>query len=252
MSPADIRTFEADVAARFNAGEIRAPIHLDGGNEDQLAAYFARSFRPGDWVCCSWRSHAKALLAGVPHKEVLAAILAGRSITLCFPEHRVISSAIVGGILPIALGLALGIKRGARSCPADGSVLVRSVGEDEFNGNELVPYDRMCCNRCSHWEDTDDPPHVHCFVGDMTARTGAFHECREYAVGHDLPITFIIEDNGKSVKTDTKAAWGGGYGFDGGHRHPPESVWYNGEMKTAYFRYEPTYPHSGTGTWVRW
>ena len=60
---------------------------------------------------CSWRSHYQCLLKGVPREELKAEIVAGRSIALCFPEYRIMSSGIVGGILPIALGIALGIKR---------------------------------------------------------------------------------------------------------------------------------------------
>src|SRR2546422_5092538 len=33
----------------------------------------------------------------------------------CFPEYRVVSSAIVGGIVSLAVGLALGIKRRGES-----------------------------------------------------------------------------------------------------------------------------------------
>jgi TPP-dependent pyruvate/acetoin dehydrogenase alpha subunit len=106
----ELIAFEADIAAEFNAGHIRAPIHLDGGNEDQLIEIF-KGIKPTDYVFCSWRSHYKALLHGVPPAEVKAAIMAGRSITLCFPEHHFLSSAIVGGNLPIALGVALSIKR---------------------------------------------------------------------------------------------------------------------------------------------
>ena len=62
-------------------------------------------------MCCSWRSHYQCLLKGVPPEKVRDEILAGRSISLCFPEYRVVSSAIVGGILPIAVGIALGLKR---------------------------------------------------------------------------------------------------------------------------------------------
>jgi TPP-dependent pyruvate/acetoin dehydrogenase alpha subunit len=103
--------FEKDIAEEFNKGNIRAPIHLSGGNEDYLIRYFKESFQPGDWVFTTWRSHYHCLLAGVPPKEVRAAIIAGRSITLCFPVYRVVSSAIVGGHLPISLGVALAIKR---------------------------------------------------------------------------------------------------------------------------------------------
>lgn len=106
----ELRAFEADIAAEFNAGRIRAPVHLDGGSEEQLIEIF-KDVKPGDWILGSWRQHYHALLAGVPPDELKAAILRGRSITLCFPSHRVLSSAIVGGVLPIAVGLGMGIKR---------------------------------------------------------------------------------------------------------------------------------------------
>src|SRR5689334_5362587 len=47
--------FEEAVAARFNAGLIRAPVHLHHGNEAALIEVFGR-VRPEDWVLCSWRS----------------------------------------------------------------------------------------------------------------------------------------------------------------------------------------------------
>ena len=50
--------------------------------------------------------------------------------------------------------------------------------------------------------------HVWCFIGDMTSETGIAHECIKYATNFDLPITYIVEDNQKSVCTDTKKAWG--------------------------------------------
>ena len=111
MTKEELIAFEADIAERFNRGEIRAPIHLEGGSEDSLIEIF-KDVRRGDWVLCSWRSHLKALLHGVPPALVKSEIMAGRSIALCFPEYRFLSSAIVGGTIPIALGIALGIKRG--------------------------------------------------------------------------------------------------------------------------------------------
>ena len=50
--------------------------------------------------------------------------------------------------------------------------------------------------------------HVWCFVGDMAALGGAFHECVQYARGFDLPITFIVECNGMSTNTPTTQVWG--------------------------------------------
>ena len=63
--------------------------------------------RPCDWVLCSWRSHYQCLLKGVPRESLKAEIRTGRSVSLCFSEYRIISSAIVNGVLPIAVGLAM-------------------------------------------------------------------------------------------------------------------------------------------------
>ena len=114
ISPADLIAFESEIAADFNAGRIKAPVHLAGGNENELIAIF-REIKPDDWVLCTWRSHYHCLLKGVPPDHLKAAIHAGRSIALCFPAHRILCSAIVGGICPIAVGLAWAIKeRGGR------------------------------------------------------------------------------------------------------------------------------------------
>jgi TPP-dependent pyruvate/acetoin dehydrogenase alpha subunit len=105
----ELIAFESDIAAEFNAGRIRAPVHLYDGNEDVMIEIF-KHVKPQDWICCSWRSHYQCLLKGVPPAELKEAIMDGRSIALCFPEHRIVSSAIVGGIIPIAVGLAMGVK----------------------------------------------------------------------------------------------------------------------------------------------
>ena len=110
MTRDDLIAFEEKMAAHFNAGRIKAPLHLAGGNEDQLITLF-QEVRPQDWVLTSWRSHFHCLLKGVPAPELEARIIEGRSIALCFAEQRILSSAIVGGICPIAVGLAWAIKR---------------------------------------------------------------------------------------------------------------------------------------------
>ena len=102
--------FEDEVAERFNAAQIRAPIHLYSENEEQMIEIF-KDIDDKDWVFCSWRSHYQCLLKGVPADEVMSEIMQGRSISLCFPEYKIYSSAIVGGALPIAVGTAMSIKR---------------------------------------------------------------------------------------------------------------------------------------------
>ena len=56
------------------------------------------------------------------------------------------------------------------------------------------------CNR--------DAELVHVFLGDAAAETGVAHECMKYSENFMLPVTFWIEDNGRSAQTDTKKVWG--------------------------------------------
>ena len=198
MTAQDLIAFESEIADLFNAAKIRAPIHLYYGNEEKMIELF-RDVKPEDWVFCSWRSHYQCLLKGVPPEEVKAEILAGHSISLCFPKQRVVSSAIVGGIIPIAVGAAMGLKR---------------RGEKGM---------------------------VHCFAGEMTSETGIFHESVKYSQNHKLPIRFIVEDNGKSVCTNTRESWA-----------QPVLTYENAQHPlVTYYKYQTKYPHAGAGQRVQ-
>ena len=111
MDRDDLIAFEAEVARRFDAGEIRGPVHLNSDTQAAPLINIFREIKRTDWVLSTWRAHFHALLHGVPRERVMAEILAGRSMMLHFPEHRFMSSAIVGGMLPIACGLAAGGER---------------------------------------------------------------------------------------------------------------------------------------------
>ena len=109
MNKKDLINFEEEIASLFNQGKIRAPVHLYQGNEDKIIEIF-KKINKEDWVFCSWRSHYQCLLKGVPKEEVKNEILSGRSISLCFPEYKIYSSALVGGSIPIAVGTAMSLK----------------------------------------------------------------------------------------------------------------------------------------------
>ena len=102
--------FETDIAKIFNSGKIRSPIHLYYGNENYLIKFY-KKIKKQDYIFCSWRSHYHCLLKGVSEKKVRKEILSGKSIALCFPKNNIYSSAIVGGNIPIALGVAVALKR---------------------------------------------------------------------------------------------------------------------------------------------
>ena len=110
LSQSDLIKFEEDIADLFNNAKIKAPVHLYYGNETNIINVF-KKIKNQDWVFCSWRSHYQCLLKGVPQKKIKSAIISGNSISLCFPEYNIYSSAIVGGVIPIALGVALSLKR---------------------------------------------------------------------------------------------------------------------------------------------
>jgi len=190
--------FESEIAELFNSGQIHAPVHLYNGNEDHILKVFQK-IKDDDWIFCSWRSHYQCLLKGVPREVVRQAIVAGKSISLCFPDYQIFSSAIVGGQLSIAVGVALGIKKSGAS------------------------------------------QHVWCFLGDMTAETGIAQTAIRYSRNHDLPITFVIEDNSISVMTDTRSVWGNNLlSFE-------ESV----SKNVITYKYKSNYPHAGAGTRVQ-
>lgn len=199
--------FEKKIAEWYEAGRIKAPVHLRDGNEQRLIDIF-ESLKIGhdDYVYSTWASHLHALLKGIPPGRVEKDILEGRSITLHYADYNFYSSAIVGGISPIAVGTAMAFKKQNKN------------------------------NR------------VFCFLGDMAFRTGITHESIMYSIGNSLPITFIIEDNGKSVGTPTEATWGS---------VTTESLYKiykgmseNSSFDIVYYKYDMSYPHSGTGVFV--
>ena len=106
----DLINFEQEIAEYFNKSMIKAPIHLYDNNEEQMIEIF-KEVKEQDWVFCSWRSHYQCLLRGVPKEKLKQSILEGKSITLCFKDQKIFSSAIVTGNLSIALGAAMDLKR---------------------------------------------------------------------------------------------------------------------------------------------
>jgi pyruvate dehydrogenase E1 component alpha subunit len=109
QSKNDLINFEELIVDHWSNAKIRGPIHLSNGNEEKLIEIFSR-IKTSDWVFSTWRSHYHALLKEVCPVWIEEEILKGKSITLCNMDEKLYSSAIVGGTLSIALGVAMGIK----------------------------------------------------------------------------------------------------------------------------------------------
>ena len=184
--------FEQSIVDIWEAGKIKGPVHLSNGNETPLIEIFKR-IKETDWVFSTWRSHYHWVLKGLSADYATEIIKEGKSITMCEHEERFYASAIVGGTLPIALGVASAIKK-------DG-------GDDK----------------------------VWVFVGDMSFESGIFYEVHKYARNFDLPLYFVVEDNGVSTYTPTEATWNK-------KREVPSDV--------IHYTYKSKYPHYGSGKWI--
>lgn len=206
--------FEDRIRAHWEAGNIATQVHLCGGNEEQLIELF-HEIRPGDWVFSTHRNHYHALLCGYPETELEQSILEGRSM-FAFRRARMpegydptfdglwdgahlLSTAILAGQCGIAAGVA------------------------------------WACDWARH-PRAHHAPHVWCFLGDGAEEEGHFYEAALWVETHELPCTFIIEDNGWQMDTPKAerragAAW-----------HPLDHF-----RCVRRYHYTRTHPHAGSG-----
>lgn len=163
----DLIQFEEEIKALFLNGQIRTPIHLATGSEERLLEIF-RDIQPNDWVFSTYRSHYHALLKGMSPEWLKQEILKGRSMHINSREHKFFTSSIVGGCLPIALGVAIANQRKGLSDKV--WVFVGDMAAETGIAHEVINY-------------------------------AARHHLHDY-------FTVVIEDNGWSVNSPTKEVWG--------------------------------------------
>jgi pyruvate dehydrogenase E1 component alpha subunit len=147
-----IRRFEEKCAELYSASKIRGFLHLYVGQE-AIAVGAMQAIEPDDAIVATYREHGHALLRGVSAKAILAEMYGkqegcsrgrGGSMHLFDAATRFYGgNAIVGGGLPLAVGLALadrlqGRQRVTACFFGDGA-----VAEGEFH---------ECMNLASLWK----------------------------------------------------------------------------------------------------
>lgn len=166
--------FEEMIKNKFEVGLIHCPVHLSGGNEDNLLGIF-EFIKPQDYVIATHRSHYHYLLKGGDPQKLEDEILGlesgvcqgkARSMNICDPSINFYSTAIVAGGCAIACGIGLGLKK----------------------------------------EGSDAK--VYCFQGDGAEDSGHFMEAVRFGWSRKLPLTSIIEDNDYSTNSTKKDRWG--------------------------------------------
>jgi pyruvate dehydrogenase E1 component alpha subunit len=147
-----IRRFEEKCVELYSASEIRGFVHLYIG-EEAVAVGVNQALTPADSIVSTYREHGHALVRGIPLDSVMAEMFGkttgcshgrGGSMHLFDVQRRFYGgNAIVGGGLPLAIGVALADRmRGEDRVTAcffgDGA-----VAEGEFH---------ECMNLAALWE----------------------------------------------------------------------------------------------------
>ncbi len=114
-----IRRFEEKSAELYSVGKIRGFLHLYIG-EEGVAVGALQALDPDDAIVATYREHGQALVRGIPAGEIMAEMYGkangcsrgrGGSMHLFDAGRRFFGgNAIVGGGLPMAVGLALADK----------------------------------------------------------------------------------------------------------------------------------------------
>ncbi len=216
MTANDLIAFENQIRIAWEAGELPSLIHLCGGNEAQLLEIF-KEIKEGDFVFSTHRTHYHALLAGIEPELLIQRIKEGDSMFVYSRKHNFLCSAVLAGCCGIAAGVAWQIK-------------------DEYDGywrNEDPS--QGCVGFYYHGYLGNRVPRVWCFIGDGGEEEGHFYEAAMFVEANNLPCTFIIEDNNRSVDTPRDARRGGAKGLE----HLFRCV--------RRYHYAPSYPHAGSG-----
>jgi pyruvate dehydrogenase E1 component alpha subunit len=166
-----IRRMEEKCAELYGAGKIRGFLHLYIG-EEACAVGALHALTAYDNIVATYREHGHALVRGVSMDAIMAEMFGkaagcsrgrGGSMHLFDAATRFYGgNAIVGGGLPLAVGLALADKMSPKGTSSGAQGIQRVTA---------------------------------CFFGDGAVAEGAFHEAMNLAALWKLPVLFCCENN---------------------------------------------------------
>src|SRR4029450_13130236 len=178
-----IREFEERLHVEFATGEIPGFVHLYAG-EEAIAAGVCAHLNEEDYVASTHRGHGHAIAKGCDVKSMMKEIY-GKADGLChgkggsmhiadLDKGMLGANGIVGGGPPLVCGVGLSSKvRGTRQ------VGVSLTGEGGANQGGV------------------------CVTGDGGSNQGTTLESMNLAAVWELPVVFVIENNGYAEATST-------------------------------------------------
>ncbi len=171
----DIRHFEEQCNRAFRAGKVGGYLHLYIGQE-AVSQGVLHACKPGDQVLSTYRDHAHCLVLGSEPGKVMAEIYGksggvsrGKGGSMHLFDKSVGFAGgygIVGGNVPLAVGLAWALKHKA----------------------DLKDGHNICV----------------CFLGDGSMNAGAFHEALNMAQLYELPVLYVLENNKYAMGTSVE------------------------------------------------
>jgi TPP-dependent pyruvate/acetoin dehydrogenase alpha subunit len=167
-----IRLFEETQSRVFKAGEQEGFTHLYLG-EEAIAVGACLNLQPEDFITSTHRGHGHMIAKGGDFKKMMAELY-GRSTGQCLGRS---------GSLHIA-DRSIGML-GSNGIVGDGNPIAVGAGYSiRLRGTRQV---------------------VVSFFGDGATNQGTFHESLNMAASFDLPVVFVIENNGLSCGTLTES-----------------------------------------------
>lgn len=163
-----VRRFEESLYRKYREGKIGGYLHRYDGEEALVVGVLPQLVK-GDYILCTYRDHAHALVCGTSSRFVMAELMGratgcaggkGGSMHLIDPDNGFLGGdGIVGGPVPVALGVGYALR-------------YRGLG-----------------NVCV------------CYIGDGAVNQGGVHESWNMAALYKTPVLFIVENNGYAMGT---------------------------------------------------
>jgi pyruvate dehydrogenase E1 component alpha subunit len=172
-----VRAFELRASEMYARARIGGYCHLNLGEEATVVGLMA-ALEPRDYLFTTYRDHGYAIVRGMSPDAVMAELFGkstgvvggrGGSMHMFNPQLRMLGGyGIVGGQIPPATGAAFAVQYRSEAEPKSEAVM--------------------------------------CLLGDGTTNIGSFHESLNLAGLWDLPIVYVIVNNGLGMGTTVEKA----------------------------------------------